>query len=69
MGLPAHAGPPRVGDPSGMRNPELLPVFGLAIAVELAHLRWIVLTRWHCRSCKETHLECDCKPAWVRLLL
>lgn len=52
-----------------MRNPELLPVFTLAIAVELAHLRYIVLTRWHCRECKQTHLECGCKPSWVRLLL
>jgi hypothetical protein len=52
-----------------MRNVELLPAFGIAFAIELAHLRWILLNRWHCRSCRETHLHCDCKPAWVKLLL
>jgi len=54
---------------SGVRNAELLPVFCIAIAVELAHLRYVILNRWHCRSCGETHLECGCKPSWVRLLL
>ncbi len=39
------------------------------IAVELAHLRWIVLTQWTCRTCSESHLQCECKPAWVKLLL
>jgi hypothetical protein len=53
----------------GMRNVELLPAFGIAFAIELAHLRWILLNRWHCRGCRETHLHCDCKPAWVKLLL
>jgi len=52
-----------------MRNPELLPAFCVAIAVELAHLRWIVLTRMKCRSCGTPHLHCACKPAWVRKLL
>lgn len=52
-----------------MRNPELLPAICIAIAVEFAHLRWILLSRWQCRSCRETHLHCDCKPRWVKLLL
>jgi hypothetical protein len=52
-----------------MRNPELLPAICAAIAVELAHLRWILLNQWTCRSCRSTHLHCDCKPAWVKILL
>jgi hypothetical protein len=52
-----------------MRNAELLPAICAAIAVELAHLRWIVLNRWHCRTCSASHLHCDCKPAWIKLLL
>lgn len=52
-----------------MRNAELLPAFCAAIAVELAHLRWILLTQWKCRSCAEPHLECGCKPGWVKILL
>ena len=52
-----------------MRNPELLPAFGIAIAVELAHLRWIIISRLRCRNCHETHLHCECKPRWVKLLL
>jgi hypothetical protein len=52
-----------------MRHTELLPAICAAIAVELAHLRWILLTQWKCRSCKDTHLHCDCKPAWVKILL
>ena len=52
-----------------MRHAELLPAFCAAIAVELAHLRWILLTQWKCRTCAESHLRCDCKPAWVKMLL
>ncbi len=52
-----------------MRNPELLPAIAVAIAVELAHLRWIVLTQWKCRGCGAAHVHCACKPAWVRRLL
>jgi hypothetical protein len=54
---------------SGMSHAELLPAICGAIAVELAHLRWIVLTQWTCRSCTESHLNCDCKPVWVKMLL
>ena len=54
---------------SGMRHPELLPAFCAAFAVELAHLRWILLTQWKCRGCGDTHLHCECKPGWVRILL
>lgn len=52
-----------------MRHPELLPAFCMALAVELAHLRWIVLTQWKCRSCGTAHLHCECKPGWVKILL
>jgi hypothetical protein len=52
-----------------MRHTELLPAFAAAIAVELAHLRWIVLTQWKCRSCREPHLDCECKPSWLKALL
>jgi hypothetical protein len=53
----------------GVRNPELLPAFCVAIAIEIAHLRWIVLNQWKCRSCRTTHLHCECKPGWIKLLL
>ena len=49
-----------------MRNAELLPVFATAIAIEIAHLRWIVLTQWTCRGCREQHLHCGCRYGWVK---
>jgi hypothetical protein len=52
-----------------VRNPQLVPAFAVAFAVTLAHLRWIVLTQWKCRSCREPHIHCACKPGWVKLLL
>jgi hypothetical protein len=52
-----------------MRHPDLLPAFAVGFAVALAHLRWIVLTQWTCRSCGTNHLNCECKPAWVKKLL
>ena len=52
-----------------MNHPQLLPLFATAIAIEIAHLRWIILTQWKCRECKTPHLHCDCKPAWVKILL
>ena len=52
-----------------MRHPELLIAFSMAIAVELAHLRWIVLKHWKCKCCGESHLECRTKPVWVKILL
>jgi hypothetical protein len=52
-----------------MRHPELVAAFCTAIAVELAHLRWILLTQWKCKCCGETHIKCDSKPAWVKILL
>lgn len=52
-----------------MRNPELALAICGGIAVALAHLRWIVLTQWKCRQCGAAHLHCDCKPAWVKILL
>jgi hypothetical protein len=54
---------------SGMRHAELLPAICAAIAIELAHLRWILLTQWKCRSCTESHINCGCKPVWVKMLL
>ena len=52
-----------------MSHPELLPAFASGMAVALAHLRWIVLTQWTCRKCADDHLHCECKPAWVKILL
>jgi hypothetical protein len=52
-----------------MEHPELLGPFAVGFAVALAHLRWIVWTQWHCRKCHASHIECECKPAWVRILL
>lgn len=52
-----------------MEHPDLLGPIAVALAVALAHLRWIVLTQWHCRKCSAAHLECECKPAWVKILL
>jgi hypothetical protein len=48
---------------------ELLLTISAAFAVALAHLRWIMLTQWTCRTCGEVHLHCECKPAWVKKLL
>ena len=69
MGRRTHAAAGDRGDPLPMRHPELLPVFCVGLAVALAHLRWVVLTQWTCRSCGCSHIECECKPAWVKLLL
>ena len=59
-GTDGPGGPLRVaairGDAVPMGNPELLPAFAAGLAVELAHLRWIVLTQWTCRTCGTTHL-------------
>ncbi|HVV58229.1 MAG TPA: hypothetical protein VHC45_07680 [Gaiellaceae bacterium] len=52
-----------------MRHPELLPFFCFAIALEAAHLRWILLTQWTCKGCGDAHVDCECKPAWVKKLL
>jgi hypothetical protein len=52
-----------------MRHPELLPLFATAIAIEIAHLRWIVLTKWTCRGCSESHMHCGCKHGWIKRLL
>jgi hypothetical protein len=65
---PIAAGAPSA-DAVAMQHAELLPAFCAAIAVEIAHLRWIMLTQWNCRSCTESHLHCSCKPRWVRALL
>jgi hypothetical protein len=52
-----------------MRHPEFLAAIAAGFAVALAHLRWIMLTQWTCRTCGTIHLDCECKPAWVRKLL
>jgi hypothetical protein len=52
-----------------MSHPELLPVFATAIAIEIVHLRWIMLTKWTCRGCQATHMRCDCKYGWLKRLL
>jgi hypothetical protein len=69
MGRAALAARRDRGKTAPVRHPELLLGFAAAIAVALAHLRWIVLTQWTCRTCGTTHLECECKPAWVKKLL
>jgi hypothetical protein len=69
MGRAAHAPARDRVDAGEMNHPELLAAFCAAIAIELAHLRWVVLKKWHCRSCGDPHLHCECKPAWVKLLL
>jgi hypothetical protein len=50
-------------------HPNLLPLFATAIAIEIAHLRWIMLTQWQCRTCRETHLHCECKYGWLKRML
>jgi hypothetical protein len=54
---------------SGMNHPQLLPLFATAIAIEITHLRWIILTQWKCRGCHATHMQCDCKYGWLKRLL
>jgi hypothetical protein len=51
-----------------MQHPELGLLICTALAVELAHLRWILVSR-PCKCCGEPHLRCARKPAWVRVLL
>jgi hypothetical protein len=69
MGRKALAAMADPDDAGGVRHPELLPAFCFAIAAELAHLRWILLTQWKCRACGDPHIHCACKPAWVKKLL
>jgi hypothetical protein len=52
-----------------MSHPELLPLFATAIAIEVVHLRWIVLTRWKCRGCRVPHIHCSCRHARLKRLL
>jgi hypothetical protein len=52
-----------------MSHPELLLLFATAIAIEIVHLRWIMLTKWTCRGCQATHMHCDCKYGWLKRLL
>jgi hypothetical protein len=69
MGPGAHTNAPDLVDTVGMNHPELMPLFATAIAIELAHLRWIILSQWHCRGCRATHMKCDCKYGWLKRLL
>ena len=69
MGRAALAAGCASDDAVAVRHPELLPAFCTAIAVELAHLRWVVLTQWKCKCCGESHIRCGRKPAWVKILL
>ena len=52
-----------------MEHPELALTICTMIAVEIAHLRWILWTQWRCRRCSTVHIECQCKPGWVKILL
>jgi hypothetical protein len=69
MGPEAHTGPAVFGETPPMRHPELLPLFATAIAMEIVHLRWIMLTQWTCRGCRASHMECDCKYGWLKRVL
>jgi hypothetical protein len=69
MGRAAHAARAKPGDPARVRHPELLPLFCVAFAAELAHLRFAVLSRWRCQGCGETQLECACKAGWLKRFL
>ncbi len=52
-----------------MQNLQLLPSYIAVFVASVARLRWLALTNLRCHGCAESHLECDCKPAWVKLLL
>jgi hypothetical protein len=69
MGRAAHAEKSHRPDPGLVRHPELMPLFATAIAIELAHLRWILLTQWTCRGCSEQHLHCGCRYGWLKRYL
>jgi len=69
MGRSAYAGSPVSGDHGAVRHPELLPLFATAFAIEITHLRWILLTKWNCRGCQATHLECSCKSGRLKRYL
>jgi hypothetical protein len=53
----------------GVRHQELLLLFATAIAIEIIHLRWIMLFKWTCRGCHVAHMQCDCKYGWLKRLL
>jgi hypothetical protein len=48
---------------------ELLGPICLGIALEIVHLRWIVWMQWTCRRCTAPHIECGCKPSWLKHVL
>ena len=47
---------------------ELLASIMGMIAVEILHLKWIWLSEWSCRRCKQTNLNCECSGRWLRYL-
>jgi hypothetical protein len=69
VGRATHATRPFVDDTGGVRNQDLLPIFATAIAIEIIHLRWIMLMKWTCRGCHVAHMQCDCKYGWLKRLL
>jgi hypothetical protein len=52
-----------------VEHPELALTICTMLAVEIAHLRWILWTQWRCRKCSTPHIECACKPTWLKILL
>jgi hypothetical protein len=52
-----------------MRHPELVPLFATALAIEFAHLRWILLMQWTCKGCSEKHARCGCRHGWIKRYL
>jgi hypothetical protein len=57
------------GDTEVVDHPELLAPIATLLAIEIAHLRWVLWTQWRCRKCHVAHIECECKPGWVKILL
>jgi len=57
------------GKLESMRNPEYVPLICTLLAIEVAHLRWIIFTQWRCRRCASPHIDCGCKPNWIKRLL
>jgi hypothetical protein len=50
-------------------HPELMGPICFGIALEIVHLRWILWTQWTCRRCGDAHIDCGCKPDWLKHLL
>jgi len=45
---------------------ELLTWIVALVILEVLHLKWIWLSEWDCRRCKQKNLACDCPRRWAR---